>query len=71
MGFIAGVRGRKEARSFLKKRTKKLLSIERDAGSEVVECPSAFHPTKSAAMDKVFLLLFVHKKKNLAFSWIA
>jgi hypothetical protein len=45
-------RHKKTARSFLKKRTKKLLST----------CP-AFPKENTAQTDKVFLLLFVHKKK--------
>jgi hypothetical protein len=42
----------KQVRSFLKKRTKKLLYI----GSGVA----------SAQVNEVFLLLFVHKKKTLS-----
>jgi hypothetical protein len=45
---------RKEACSFLKKRTKKLFPAGTRAG----------RPARAPA-DKVFMLLFVHKKKTL------
>jgi hypothetical protein len=53
MGALSQASGRKQESSFLKKRSKKLFGH------------GAVRFGEPAPMDKVFLLLFVHKKKTL------